>query len=140
DVNPVNLLTLALLGTPRHAMGEVSLHSQISLFQHLLTNPPTPELITVTDKTPKEIIAYGFEMKMLQRQPQSMNDVISLLPEKAVGLTYFRNNVAHLLALPSLVACCFLEHHSFSMSTLQRLALSMHPFLQSELFLPWGED
>ena len=140
DVNPVNLLTLALLGTPRHAMGEVSLRSQISLFQHLLTHQPTPKLVTVTNKTPEEIIAYGFEMKVLQRQPQSMDDVISLLPERAVGLTYFRNNVAHLLALPSLVACCFLEHHSFSTSTLQRIAIGMQPFLQSELFLPWGEQ
>lgn len=140
DVNPINLLTLALLGTPRHAMGEVSLRSQIGLFQHLLTHPPTPELITVTKKTPEEIIAYGFDMKILQRQPQAMNDVISLFPEQAVGLTYFRNNVAHLLALPSLVACCFLEHRSFSMNTLQRIAIGMHPFLQSELFLPWSEQ
>jgi len=140
DVNPINLLTLALLGTPRHAMSEVSLRLQIRLYQRLLSQRPTPELVTVTDKTPEEIIAHGFAMKILERQPQSMGDVISLLPERAVGLTYFRNNVAHLLTLPSLVACCFLEHRSFCMSTLQRIAAGMRPFLQSELFLPWGEQ
>lgn len=140
DVNPINLLALALLGTPRHAMGETSLRQQISLYQRLLRQQPTPELVTVTDQTPEEIIELGFEMKILARQPQSMGDVISLVPERAVGLTYFRNNVAHLLALPSLVACCFLEHRKFCINTLQRITAGMQPFLQSELFLPWGEE
>jgi glycerol-3-phosphate O-acyltransferase len=140
DVNPVNLLAVALLGTPRHAMGEKLLRAQLGLYQHLLGQPPTPELVTVTDKRPQEIIAYGFDMKILQRQQHAMGDVISLLPERAVGLTYFRNNVAHLLALPSLIACCFLEHRSFSITTLKRIANNMQPFLKAELFLPGDEN
>ena len=139
DVNPVNLLSMALLGTARHAMGEKLLRAQLGLYQHLLLQPPTPKLVTVTQKSPQEIIAYGFDMKILQRQQHAMGDVISLLPDRAVGLTYFRNNVAHLLALPSLISCCFLEHRSFSVATLKRIAIGMRPFLQAELFLPWNE-
>jgi len=139
DVNPVNLLVLALLGTPRHALGEKLLCQQITLYQNLMTSGPAPKRVTVTQKSAAEIISYGFEMKILVRQPHTLGDVISLMPDRAVGLTYFRNNVSHLLALPSLVACCFLEHRDFSVINLRRTAIGIQPFLQAELFLPWGQ-
>jgi glycerol-3-phosphate O-acyltransferase len=139
DVNPVNLLALVLLGTPRHALGEKLLGRQLDLYKNLLSEKPTPERTTLTDKTAEEIIAYGFEIKILQRQSPELDDIISIETDRALGLTYFRNNVAHLMALPSLVACCFLEHHRFSIANLRRAAIGMQPFLQAELFLPWGQ-
>lgn len=139
DVNPVNLLALALLGTPRHAMGEKQLERQIDLYLTLLSQKPTPGRVTITQKSPADIIAYGFEMKILQRQEHDLGDIISLQPERAVSLTFFRNNIAHLMALPSLVACCFLEHRQFKVSYLHKFAIIIQPFLQAELFLPWTQ-
>ena len=94
----------------------------------------------MTDKTPEEVIAYGFEMEILQRQEHTLGDIISIEPERAVGLTFFRNNIAHLMALPSLVACCFLEHRNFLISHLHEFALVTHPFLQAELYMSWNRD
>ncbi len=139
DVNPVNLLALVLLGTPRHALGEELLQTQITLYKKLLSEKPTPERVTLTDKTAEEIISYGFEMKILQRQEHTLGDIIAIKADRAVGLTYFRNNVAHLMALPALVACCFLEHHNFLIINLRRTAIGIQPFLRAELFLPWGQ-
>jgi len=139
DVNPVNLLALVLLGTPRHALGEKQLARQIGFYQTLLNRKPTPERVTVTSKSPEEIIEYGFTMKILQRQEHVLGDIISIQPDRAVGLTYFRNNIAHLMALPSLVACCFLEHRNFQISHLHKFAIITHPFLQGELYIPWGQ-
>lgn len=140
DVNPVNLLSVALLGTPRHAMGERQLARQVSLYLALLSNRPTPDRVTITQKSAEEVIEYGFEMKILQRREHALGDIISLQPDLAVGLTFFRNNIAHLMALPSLVACCFLEHRNFLISHLHKFAAIIHPFLQAELFIPWGEE
>jgi glycerol-3-phosphate O-acyltransferase len=137
DVNPVNLLTMVLLGTPRHALGEKQLQRQIRLYQLLMTNRPTPERVTVTEKTPQEVVAYGFKMEILQRQEHALGDIVMVKPDRAIGLTYFRNNIAHLMALPSLVACCFLEHKEFRVSHIHRLGIIAHPFLKAELFIPW---
>jgi glycerol-3-phosphate O-acyltransferase len=137
DVNPVNLLALVLLGTPRHALGEKQLERQIDLYRALLSSKPTPERVTVTSKSTEEIVAYGFQMKVLQRHEHSLGDIISIQSDQAIGQTYFRNNVAHLMALPSLIACCFLEHRNFLISHLHRFAIATHPFLQAELFTPW---
>jgi glycerol-3-phosphate O-acyltransferase len=139
DVNPINLLALVLLGTPRHAMGEKQLARQVELCQTLLRQKPTPERVTMTAKSAEEVIQYGFEMDVLRRQEHSLGDIISLKPELAVGMTFFRNNIAHLMVLPSLTACCFLEHRRFLISHLHKFAIIVQPFLQAELFIPWGQ-
>jgi glycerol-3-phosphate O-acyltransferase len=95
--------------------------------------------VTVTDKSAMEIISYGFEMRILQRQEHVLGDIISLRPDRAVSLTFFRNNIAHLMALPSLVAVCFLEHRHFLIRNLHKFAIIIQPFLQAELFIPWGQ-
>ena len=41
------------------------------------------------------------------------------------------------MVLPSLVACCFLEHRNFRLAHLHRFATIIHPFLEAELFIPW---
>ncbi len=140
DVNPVNLLALVLLGTPRHALGEKQLAKQIALYKALLSNEPTPGRVTLTSRDAEEIVEYGFQMKILRRQEHTLGDIISIQPDRAVGLTYLRNNVAHLVALPSLVACCFMEHRSFQISHLHKFITIAHPFLQAELFLPWDQQ
>ena len=137
DVNPVNLLALVLLGTPRHALGEKQLERQIELYHSFLSEKPTPKRVTVTPKSTGEIVAYGFQMKVLERHEHSLGDIISIKRDQAIGLTYFRNNVAHLMVLPSLIACCFLEHRNFLISHLHRFAIVTHPFLQAELYMPW---
>ena len=53
--------------------------------------------------------------------------------------TYYRNNVLHLFALPSLIACCFLGNAQCCTGDIQRLGgahLSLH---RAELFLRWEE-
>ncbi len=139
DVNPVNLLAQVLLGTPRHALGEKQLARQISLYQSLLGHKPTPERVTVTQKNAAEIIAYGLQLNILQRQAHALGDIMSIVPDRAVGLTYFRNNITHLMALPSLIACCFVEHDKFTLAHLRRFVIALHPFLKAELFLPWNQ-
>jgi glycerol-3-phosphate O-acyltransferase len=139
DVNPVNLLALVLLGTPRHALGELQLAKQIGLYQNILGQKPTPERVTVTQKSAEDVIEYGFDMKILERKKHSLGDVISLPTERAVGLTFFRNNIAHLMVLPSLIACCFMEHRNFKIAHLHKFAIIIQPFLQAELFIPWGQ-
>ena len=59
DVNPINLLALALLAMPKHAMAEADLLAQIDLSKALLIALPYSERVTITDKSPAEIIAYG---------------------------------------------------------------------------------
>ncbi|MDX1459757.1 MAG: glycerol-3-phosphate 1-O-acyltransferase PlsB [Xanthomonadales bacterium] len=140
DVNPVALLATALLGTPRLALGERDLLEQLALYVELLKEGGFGPGITVTEKPPSEIVDYGIARQHLVRIEHPLGDMIALAPEQAVELTYARNNIAHLLIAPSLVACCFLNQRSFDMKRLEFIAAAMHPFLKSEWFLPFERD
>ena len=140
DVNPINLLALAILSTPKHAMGEADLLAQITLSKTLLAELPYSERFTVTPHTPAEIIAHGEEIGVLQRIAHPLGDVLTVDDDNAVLLSYFRNNVVHLFTASSWIACCFQHNRRLGQRTLVRLGRTVYPFLQAELFLPWSED
>ncbi|WP_363800782.1 glycerol-3-phosphate 1-O-acyltransferase PlsB [Lysobacter firmicutimachus] len=141
DVNPINLLALALLSTPKHAMGEADLLAQIALSKTLLAELPYSDRVTVTPHTPQEIVAHGEEIGVLERVAHPLGDVLGVDGEdKAVLLSYFRNNVLHLFTAASWIACCFQHNRRMSLAGVLRLGRSVYPFLQAELFLPWSED
>ena len=141
DVNPINLLALALLSTPKNTMGETDLIAQISLSQRLLAELPYSDRVTVTPHTPEQIIAHGEEINVLARVRHPLGDVLTVEDqEKAVLLTYFRNNVLHLFTASGWIASCFHHNRRLARATVVRLGRSMYPFLQRELFLPWDED
>ena len=60
-------------------------------------------------------------------------------PEHAVLATYTRNNVLHLFAMPSLIACCFLSNAAMRTEDVQRLVGRIYPYIAAELFLRWSE-
>ncbi|WP_213436725.1 MULTISPECIES: glycerol-3-phosphate 1-O-acyltransferase PlsB [Lysobacteraceae] len=140
DVNPVNLLAMALLSTPKHAMGEVDLLAQIALSKTLLADVPYSDRVTVTPHTPEQIIAHGEEIAMLSRTAHPLGDVLSVDEDTAGLLSYFRNNVLHLFTASAWIAVCFLNNRRLARQHVLRLGRTVHPFLQAELFLPWDAD
>jgi len=140
DVNPINLLALALLATPKHAMAESDLLAQLELSKALLEELPYSDRVTLTPMNPAGIIAYGEQMAWIQRVKHPLGDVLTVTPEQAVLLSYFRNNVLHLNATAAWVACCFLNNRRMSRASVVRLGTLIYPFIQNELFLPWDAD
>ncbi|MGQ4582018.1 glycerol-3-phosphate 1-O-acyltransferase PlsB [Lysobacter sp. F60174L2] len=140
DVNPINLLALALLSTPKHAMGEGDLLAQLALSKTLLDEMPFSDRVTVTPHAPAEIVAHGEEIGMLTRTVHPLGDVLHVRGDNAVLLSYFRNNALHLFTAASWIACCFQHNRRMAQESVLRLGRSVYPFLQVELFLPWSED
>jgi glycerol-3-phosphate O-acyltransferase len=139
DVNPINLLALALLSAPKHAMAEADLVAQLELSRALLTELPYSDRMTVTTLAAGKIIAYGEQMQFVQRIKHPLGDVLVSEGRCATLLSYFRNNVLHLFAVPAWIACCFLNNRRMARATIVRLGRLVYPFIQAELFLPWDE-
>jgi glycerol-3-phosphate O-acyltransferase len=139
-VNAINLLAVILLTMKKQAMAKEELLDQRTLYLSLLQHCRYSDRITYTDKSAEQIVSYGIEMGVIEARQHPLGDIIALTPEHAVLLTYFRNNISHLVALPSLVASCFLNEREIDRTKLHRVAQAIYPFLKSELFLPWDED
>ncbi len=136
---PINLLALALLATPKQAMLESDLTRQLELYASLLRQAPYSPLVWITDMDGTSMVKHGERMLLLQRLKHPLGDVIRMSEENAVLMTYFRNNVLHLMAMPSLIACCFLNNRTMTTTDIQRLMWRTYPYVRDELFLRWTE-
>jgi glycerol-3-phosphate O-acyltransferase len=139
-VTPINLLATVLLATPRGALPESALLRQIELCLKLLRSWPYGPRVTVTNASPAEIVVYGESLKIISRVPHKLGDVVKMSDESAQQIAYYRNNVLHLFALPSLVACAFIGNSMLRTEDIQRLAWRIYPYVASELFLRWREE
>jgi glycerol-3-phosphate O-acyltransferase len=139
-VSPINLLAITLLATPRQTLPEVDLLRQLELYLALLRSFPYSERVTVTELAPAGILAYGEAMKVISREKHPLGDLVRMREESAILATYFRNNVLHLFAMPSLIACAFDSNAAMRTEDIQRLAWRIYPYIASELFLRWNES
>jgi glycerol-3-phosphate O-acyltransferase len=136
---PINLLALALLATPRQAMLETDLARQVELYASLLRQAPYSPHVWVASQDGISMIRHGERMQVLQRLKHPLGDVMKMTEETSVLMTYFRNNVIHLLAMPSLIACAFLNNRTMTAIDVQRLMRRIYPYVRDELFLRWDE-
>ncbi len=139
-VAPINLLSVALLAAPRQAMVENDLEKQLQLYIDLLRSVPYSPDVSVAAEDGVSIIRRVEKMGMLERRSHPLGDVLRMVEQNAVLATYYRNNVLHLFALPSLVACAFLNNSTMLHEDIHRLVGRVYPYIRAELFLRWRED
>ncbi len=140
DINPVKLLATALLASRKHALAEDDLERTIGLLKDVMVLSAYSDRITVTPMTPGQMIEYGLELGIIERQEHQLGNIIRTDSTNAVLLTYFRNNTAHLVAMSAWIACCFLNVQRVRKERLFQLSRFVYPFIRRELFLPWSKD
>jgi glycerol-3-phosphate O-acyltransferase len=139
-VNPVNLVATAMLSTPRRSMLETELVKLLDLHLHLLREAPYSDQVTVCEMTAREIIDYTERFGLLKRTAHKLGDIMYVQEDHAALVSYFRNNVAHLFALPSLIACAFRGAVSMREDRLKDLLRRVYPYVKDELYLRWSRD
>lgn len=139
-VTPVNLLAVILLATPRQALLECDLLRQLEFYRALMLGLPYHARVTVTAMPAAEMVAYGESLKVLIRQSHRLGDLLRMPDEAAILMTWYRNNVLHVFAMPSLVACAFISNAVMRTEDIQRLAWRIYPYVAAELFMRWSEE
>ncbi|PWU26018.1 glycerol-3-phosphate 1-O-acyltransferase [Pseudomonas sp. RW407] len=139
-INPVNLVALALLSTSRLALDERALERVLDLYLALLRKVPYSPSATLPDGDGKALIEYVKSMNLLSEQKDALGRILYLDEQNAVLMTYYRNNVLHVFALPALIASFFQSNARISREQLLNYTRALYPFLQQELFIRWDLD
>ncbi len=139
-INPVSLLALGLLATPRFTADVPGLQRMIDHYQALdLAAPYSTRRIPCT-QTPAEIIAHGERLGIVERIPHPLGDLLRVPEAQVPLLGYFRNNVLHLFALPALIACLLGNIRSVDSARLLDAVRGIQRLMGSELFLRFASD
>ncbi|MGD1976765.1 MAG: glycerol-3-phosphate 1-O-acyltransferase PlsB, partial [Gammaproteobacteria bacterium] len=139
-VNPVNLVATAMLSTQRQSMLEAELVRLLDLHLTILRDAPYSPLVTVCDMNGRQILDYAEQFGLLKRASHKLGDIMYIEQRNAALVSYFRNNVAHLFTLPSLIACCFFDSVTLEEARIQDLLRRVYPYVQGELFIRWNPE
>ena len=135
-VTPISLLAITMLATPRGRISRDELLQQINMYHQLLKEAHAHTLVVVPDINASELIDHGARLGFIETYSDSIGPLIQPRPGQLASMTYFRNNILHLLTLPALIAAAFSNRRTRSDTYLKQLARLTFPFLQGELFLP----
>lgn len=139
-VTPISLLAYVLLATPKQKIGIDELRRQLKLSVDLMNRCSYSDSVTMPDWSVDAIIQHGRELDVISRTDHPMGQVVHMAERTAVLMTYFRNNILHLLAVPASVACCFIQGQQLKHKELQRLIRLIYPFMKKELHMKWSLD
>lgn len=128
--NPVNLVGLALLATPRATADVDALARQI---EHLQALVDTVHLAAPTEGA--ACIAAALKLTAVRRVEHPLGALIEADTHEAALLAYFRNNVLHLYALPALVACLIMQHGPLERMKLQETVADLFGLMRTSLYL-----
>jgi len=139
-INPVNLVALALLSTSRLALDERALTRVLDLYLALLRQVPYSPHTTLPEGDGQALIEHVRSMNLVAEQKDALGRILYLDEGNAVLMTYYRNNVLHIFALPALLASFFLSSSRMSRQLLGQYVHALYPYLQAELFLRWTPE
>jgi glycerol-3-phosphate O-acyltransferase len=120
-------------------MGEADLARLLEVYAALMRRAPYSPRVWVTDLDGAGMIRYGESLGVLKREPHELGDILRMSDQTAILASYFRNNALHLLLMPSLLACAFLNNASVRRADILRLAWRAYPYVADEYFLRWSE-
>ena len=133
--NSVNLTALAILSSEHHALTKEELLQQLSVYQGVLREVPYTSEVNVPADSAEALWQQALRTGKFSVQDDTMGQVISLQDVNAIAMTYYRNNILHLMIIPGIVATIMVAKKQQTTAQLAERVQQIYPMLQKELFL-----
>ncbi|WP_367680300.1 glycerol-3-phosphate 1-O-acyltransferase PlsB [Candidatus Fukatsuia anoeciicola] len=139
-VNAMNLCSTALLAAScKHSLTRTQLFEQLDCYLQLLRYTIYSHYITLPNKTPQELFEHALKMNKFKLKQNNINEIIIFSPKQAMLMAYYRNNIQHLLVLPSLIASIIIHYNSITRIEILRQIKIIYSILQADFFLHYSK-
>ncbi|WP_334065529.1 glycerol-3-phosphate 1-O-acyltransferase PlsB [Alteromonas genovensis] len=139
-LNGMALISLCLLSSKTQTMSETELKQAMGDFIDLFKQAPFSNDATIPEASADELLKDTLKLGRFDIQDDDYGRLISPQPKSAVYLTYYRNNILHLFAIPGLIMASVFAKKGISKNKVFELIASLYPLLQKELFLHLSQD
>jgi glycerol-3-phosphate O-acyltransferase len=94
----------------------------------------------IPETSPRAVVEWTAPISRIAQIGHPWGEVYAITGRDAASLTYNRNNVQHLFALPGLIANFFRTRLLLSEDLVLMGVRALYPFLRNEFFLQWPPD
>ncbi|WWP00592.1 MAG: glycerol-3-phosphate 1-O-acyltransferase PlsB [Candidatus Dasytiphilus stammeri] len=140
-ITTMNLCCTILLAAHQYSLTRHQLTEQLDCYLQLLRNVPYAQKSKIPSLSSKEIINEFIKMNSLIIKIDVLenhkHDRISIRANQAIIMTYYRNNIYHMIVLPALIAAIVNKYFNLSYLELLSKVNIIFPLLKQELFLHW---
>ncbi|ANS83858.1 Glycerol-3-phosphate 1-O-acyltransferase [Vibrio scophthalmi] len=143
DAAAANALTLcatALLASRQRALSRDSLVKQVDCYLSLLKQVPYSSSFTMPNEEAEVLVKHAESLDKFVIEADSMGEIVSLDRNQSILMTYYRNNIIHLFAIPALIAQMLVRRQQLSLAQIQANVALIYPFLKQELFLSIADE
>ncbi len=134
-INGMALTALCLLASKTYKMSENELRQAIADYLDVFRAVPFSTTATIPDVDADTLLQSTLSLKRFAVDTDDFGKMIAPLPDKVAALTYYRNNIIHLFALPSLIMALVFSGSATSKSAIKQTVQTVYPLLQKELFI-----
>lgn len=135
--SPVSLAAVAMLASPQHAVSRTEFLEQLAHLVRLLEGRPYSQSLEIPERSPTATLEWAAPIARIATVPHPWGDLLDVADRDAVLLTYARNNIQHLFAVPSLIANLFRTRAALSDEAVVTGCRALYPFLRTEFYLRW---
>lgn len=134
-LNTVNLSAMTLLASDNHALPRAEIQDLIEFYINLQQQVPYASNIKTPSQSATEIIDEAILLEKVEVESDEYGTIIKLDDKNAILMSYYRNNVIHLFALPAIIAGEILHSKSTSNKAIAQKINDLLPLLKNEMFL-----
>ncbi|MGB3727468.1 MAG: glycerol-3-phosphate 1-O-acyltransferase PlsB, partial [Glaciecola sp.] len=134
-LNGTALLAFTLLSSKTHIMSKDELIKAIADFLALFKDNPYSNDATFPNTDAEAIVNRTLALNRFEQTQDSYGQMVSPKQNNAVLLTFYRNNILHMFALPSLIMAAVFAHKKLEKSTILELVEQLYPMLKREFFM-----
>lgn len=138
--NPNGLAAVALLASPQRVVSRDEFIEQIGHLIWLLKGLPLGPDQVLPESSPAAVVDWAVPIARIARVSHPWGDVYGVAGRDAVLMTYNRNNIQHLFAIPGLIANLYRTRWLLSEEAIVTGVRALYPFLRTEFFLPWPAE
>lgn len=139
-INGMTLSALCLLCAKKHTLSREELLFSMQTFIDMQRNSPYSNDVTLPEQDAETLLEETMKLGKFTVHDDKFGQVFSLDRRIAITLTYYRNNILHMFAIPSLIAAIVIGKHGCERSELTSLVSRLYPLLKRELFMYLSND
>ena len=134
-LNAVNLLAMILLVNDKHALSKPKLIAQLEFYLHLQRSASYSDKVTTPNESAEQLLEHALKLNKFDVISDEFGEIIAINDKEKTLFNYYRNNVLHLFAVPSLLALHLFKAHKTTMADCQALIARFYPLFAKEWFL-----
>lgn len=134
-VSGMGLTSLCLLGAEKRAMSKEELILTMEHFLALLKSAPYSKQSSFPEIDATKLLENTLKLDKFTQSNDSFGDIISVERNNAIAITYYRNNILHLFAVPGLIAAILISKDGCSKKQVLETVAMLYPLLKRELFI-----